>query len=99
MTCGLGGEKSTVNQAINLSLVDSFVETTVYVSRNQIKSINKTLSCVFAALFSVHVSVLGKPHPVTSVLDASQRQGEAQTGLRVTRKGKRIHPYPACIEF
>lgn len=61
LTCGLGGEKSTVNQAINLSLVDFSVKTSVHVLRNQIKSINKILSCVFAALFSTHVLVLCKP--------------------------------------
>lgn len=67
------GEKNTVNQAINLSLVDSSVKTTVYVSRNQIKSINEASSCVFAALFSEHVLVLCKPHPVTSGLMPPRR--------------------------
>lgn len=77
MTSGLGGEKNTVNQAINLSLVDSSMKTTVYVSRSQIKSINKALACVFAALFSGHVLVLCKPHTVASVSDASQKDGGA----------------------
>lgn len=65
LTCGLGGGKSTVNQAINLSPVDFSVKTTVHVLRNQVKSISKTLPCVFAALFSVRVLVLCEAHTVS----------------------------------
>lgn len=85
LTCGLGGERNTVNQAINLSLVDSSMKTTVYVLRNQIKSINKILSGVFA-LSSVHALVLCKPHTVASTLDASHKDAEAYLGLWVTVK-------------
>lgn len=47
MTCGLEGEKkkSTVNQAINLGLVDSSMKTTVCVSSNWIKQIKKHRLC------------------------------------------------------
>lgn len=55
---------NVVNHAINLGVVDSSIKITLCVSRNQGKSINKTLPCVSVALFSMGFTELNKPHTI-----------------------------------